>query len=241
MMLTLNKLNGVETKVAKLLESDITLKEVSEGTGISESILKKLSSGEQSISNAKYSTVELLFNYYLEKSDQIDLYNTKEDYLFVKLPKKIRQLIEDIDKAIQEVNQNKQTVDVAVKDIYATGVNGEIYLRKKELEIETIIGLGRDESTYPVSAVEPYHLVIRTLISETVDHINNFKIIFDKQKLIQTLKQIKHEGGSIGINKSGYENTKNISVKPKNTTIPKYQKYNYIGGLELQFMKIEIE
>lgn len=240
-MLTLNKLSGVETKVAKLLESDITLKEISEGTGISESILKKLSSGEQSISNAKYNTVELLFNYYLEKSDVIDVYNIKEDYLFVKLPKKIRQLIEDIDKAIQEINQNKQTVDVAVKDVYATGINGEIYLKKKELEIESIIGLGRDESNYPVSAVEPYHLVIRTPISDTVDHINNFKIIFDKRKLINMLKQIKHEGGSINIYKSGYENTKNIGVKPKNTTIPKYKNYDYIDGIELQFMKIEIE
>ena len=70
-MLVLNKLNGVETEVALLLESEITLKEISVATGVSESILKKLSSGEQSISNAKYETVERLYNYYIEKSDQL--------------------------------------------------------------------------------------------------------------------------------------------------------------------------
>lgn len=39
-MLLHAKLNGIEEKVEKLLQSEITIKEISEDTGISESILK---------------------------------------------------------------------------------------------------------------------------------------------------------------------------------------------------------
>ncbi|EAG7623057.1 hypothetical protein A0I99_15855, partial [Listeria monocytogenes] len=110
-MLIHAKLNGIEEKVEKLLQSEITIKEISEDTGISESILKKLSSGEQSISNAKYGTIQQLYNYYIEHSDNISLHsNSTSDYSQVRLPKKIRDLIKDIDKAIEDVNQNKQTV-----------------------------------------------------------------------------------------------------------------------------------
>ena len=131
-MLSYNKLNGIEEKVEKLLRSDITLKEISENTGISESILKKLSSGEQSISNAKYYTVECLYNYYIEKSSEIDLNpNNKSDFRNVKIPKRIRDLIEDIDKAIQDVNQNKQTVILEVKDVY-TNQKMAMYISKEK-------------------------------------------------------------------------------------------------------------
>lgn len=238
-MLVLNKLNGVETKVALLLESEITLKEISVATGISESILKKLSSGEQSISNAKYETVERLYNYYIDKSDQLSVSNNKPEYLSVKLPKKVRQLIEDIDKAIQDIHLNKQTINIAVKDVYRTGDKDGIVLNKKELEVDEYIGLGLDE--IKKSSREPYELVIRTPIDESIHHINDFKIIFDKQKLINTLKQIKHEGGSITIHKTGDHNLKSIGVQPKNTTIPKYVSYSYIGKIESEFMMIEVK
>lgn len=238
-MLALNKLNGVETKVALLLESEITLKEISVATGISESILKKLSSGEQSISNAKYETVERLYNYYIDKSDQLSVSNQKPEYLSVKLPKKVRQLIEDIDKAIQDIHLNKQTINIAVKDVYRTGDTDGIVLNKKELEVDEYIGLGLNE--IEKSCREPYELVIKTPISEDIHHITDFKIQFDKQKLIDTLKQMKHEGGSISINKSGYHDVKHIAVQPKNTTIPKYVRYGYIGNIESEFMSIEVK
>ncbi|MBO0377092.1 hypothetical protein [Staphylococcus warneri] len=128
-MLIHAKLNVIEEKVEKLLHSEITIKEISEDTGISESILKKLSSGEQSISNAKYGTIQRLYNYYIEHSDNIALHSNRiSDYSQVKLPKKMRDLITDIDKAIEDVNQNKQTVILEVKDV---------------------IGLGLDETTEP--------------------------------------------------------------------------------------------
>ena len=128
-MLIHAKLNVIEKKVEKLLHSEITIKEISEDTGISESILKKLSSGEQSIYNAKYGTIQQLYNYYIEHSDNISLHsNSDSGYSLVRLPKKMRDLITDIDKAIEDVNQNKQTVILEVKDV---------------------IGLGLDETTEP--------------------------------------------------------------------------------------------
>lgn len=239
-MLLHAKLNGIEEKVEKLLQSEITIKEISEDTGISESILKKLSSGEQSISNAKYGTIQQLYNYYIEQSDNIALHsNSASDYSQVKLPKKIRDLIKDIDKAIEDVNQNKQTVILEVKDIYTNQKNGNVYFKRKELEINDVIGLGLDETTEPRGVREGYKLTIRTSFTNEVSHINDFKINFDKQKLINVLKQIKHEGGKVWINKK--ESTRSVDVSPKHTSIEKYKSYEYIGGFESFFMTIEIE
>lgn len=239
-MLPFNRLEGIEEKVEKLLRSQITIKEISEATGISESILKKLSSGEQSISNAKYNTVECLYNYYIEKSDEIDLNaNNNSDFRNVKLPKKIRDLIEDIDKAIQDVNQNKQTVLLDVKDVYTNQKNGNVYFKRKELEINGVIGLGLDETTEPRGIREPYKIIIRTPFTDKISHINDFKIIFNKQKLINNLKQIKHEGGKFGINKAGGD--RSIDVQPNNTSIAKFNSYDYIGRFESFFMSIEVK
>lgn len=239
-MLPFNRLEGIEAKVEKLLRSQITIKEISEATGISESILKKLSSGEQSISNAKYNTVECLYNYYIEKSDEIDLNaNNNSDFRNVKLPKKIRDLIEDIDKAIQDVNQNKQTVLLDVKDVYTNQKNGNVYFKRKELEINGVIGLGLDETTEPRGIREPYKIIIRTPFTDKISHINDFKVIFNKQKLINNLKQIKHEGGKFGINKAG--EGRSIDVQPKNTSIAKFNSYDYIGRFESFFMSIEVK
>lgn len=238
-MLLSNKLNGIEEKVEDLLQSDITIKEISEDTGISESILKKLSSGEQSISNAKYGTIQQLYNYYIEHSDNITLFNNNSDYRHVRVPKKIRDLISDIDKAIEDINQNKQTVILEVQDVYTNSKNGNVYLKRKELEIKDMIGLGLDETTEPRGVREPYNLIIRTPFKNQISHINNFKIVFDKQKLINNLKQIKHEGGKIWINKK--ESTRSIDVSPKQTSIEKFKSFNYIGGFERFFMSIEIE
>lgn len=239
-MLIHAKLNGVEEKVEKLLQSEITIKEISEDTGISESILKKLSSGEQNISNAKYGTIQQLYNYYIEYSDNIALRsNSNSDYSHVRLPKKIRDLIRDIDKAIEDVNQNKQTVILAVKDVYTNQKNGNVYFKRKELEINDVIGLGLDETTEPRGVREGYKLTIRTSFTNEVSHINDFKINFDKQKLINVLKQIKHEGGKVWINKK--ESTRSVDVSPKHTSIEKYKSYEYIGGFESFFMTIEIE
>jgi len=238
-MLLSNKLNGIEEKVEDLLQSDITIKEISEDTGISESILKKLSSGEQSISNAKYGTIQQLYNYYIEHSDNITLFNNNSDYRHVRVPKKIRDLISDIDKAIEDINQNKQTVILEVQDVYTNSKNGNVYLKRKELEIKDMIGLGLDETTEPRGVREPYNLIIRTPFKNQISHINNFKIVFDKQKLINNLKQIKHEGGKIGINKK--ESTRSIDVSPKQTSIEKFKSFHYIGGFERFFMSIEIE
>ncbi|GBY65933.1 hypothetical protein [Staphylococcus aureus] len=239
-MLIHAKLNGVEEKVEKLLQSEITIKEISEDTGISESILKKLSSGEQNISNAKYGTIQQLYNYYIEYSDNIALRsNSNSDYSHVRLPKKIRDLIRDIDKAIEDVNQNKQTVILAVKDVYTNQKNGNVYLKRKELEINDMIGLGLDETTEPRGVREPYKIIIRTSFTNEVSHINDFKINFDKQKLINVLKQIKHEGGKCEINKEGYD--RSIGVYPKDTSIAKFNPYGYIARFESFFMTIEIE
>lgn len=123
--------------------------------------------------------------------------------------------------------------------MYRTGDTDDIVLNKKELEVDEYIGLGLNE--IEKSCREPYELVIRTPISEDIHHITDFKIQFDKQKLIDTLKQMKHEGGSITIHKTGSDNTKSIGVQPKNTTIPKYIRYAYIGKIESEFMSIEVK
>ncbi|MCD0881192.1 hypothetical protein I5C05_12365, partial [Staphylococcus aureus] len=64
-------LNEVIKNVETLLRSSITLKEISESTGISESVLKKLSSGDREVSNAKFEVINQLYQFYLENQNKI--------------------------------------------------------------------------------------------------------------------------------------------------------------------------
>ncbi|EVY98461.1 hypothetical protein U347_02792, partial [Staphylococcus aureus F74023] len=64
-------LNEVIKNVEMLLRSPITLKEISECTGISENVLKKLSSGEREVTNAKFEVINLLYQFYLENKSEI--------------------------------------------------------------------------------------------------------------------------------------------------------------------------
>ncbi|OOV39534.1 hypothetical protein BS756_00695 [Staphylococcus sp. MB371] len=171
----------------------------------------------------------------------IDIKNNSEK-INVKLPKKVTSFIDDIEVAIREVNNQKQNVDLVVKDIYSKKDNGMVYLKNKEVEINRLIGLGcKDIEEIGLTEVrEYYRLIIRTQIFEHINELNNYEINFDKQKLIETLKQIKHEGGkiSIGVNKSNTPRTRSIAVQPKNTSITEYKEFDCIIGFEKDFMSV---
>lgn len=53
---------------------------------------------------------------------------------------------------------------------------------------------------------------------------------------VQTLKQIKFDGGKVDIYKG---QGKNISVCPKDTSLSKYKNYGFIGAFEQEFFSIE--
>ena len=102
-------LNEVIKNVETLLRSSITLKEISESTGISESVLKKLSSGDREVSNAKFEVINQLYQFYLENQNKIfkDRFYM-EELSRVNLPKNIRNFIKDLSNAIDQVNNNEQ-------------------------------------------------------------------------------------------------------------------------------------
>ncbi|MGJ7589115.1 hypothetical protein [Staphylococcus shinii] len=232
----------VETSIEKLLSSHLTLKEISNNTGVSESILKKLSSGEQSISNAKFATVESLYSCYLENNESINNFiNEGEDLKHIKLPKKVLGLIEDIDKTIQYMQHDKKlSLKVDVKDVYKVGREGEVSLLEKLISINDIIGLGVKEEGEYLTAKEPYRLIVNTKIDKSITKLRDFTVRFDKQKLIYTLKKLKNEGNQIYIVNTK-ECTKNIGVYFKKGNENQYinTNYGYIEGFESEFFYIE--
>ena len=121
-------LTDVEICIEKLLHSKIPLREISEGSGVSESTLKKLSSGEQKISNTKFAIIESLYCYYQEVSVNVDLYDLQNSEVQkVRLPKKIRDLIEDIDKTIDGINQDNSLLnEIQVRDLHSVDNMGNI-------------------------------------------------------------------------------------------------------------------
>ena len=231
-------LTDVEICIEKLLHSKIPLREISEGSGVSESTLKKLSSGEQKISNTKFAIIESLYCYYQEVSVNVDLYDLQNSEVQkVRPPKKIRDLIEDIDKTIDGINQDNSLLnEIQVRDLHSVDNMGNITFKEKRLTIDQWVGLGMKKEESLIAAREPYRLVVETKIENTIDNINGIRIIFNKQALIHALKQIKFDGGKVDIYKG---QGKNISVSPKNTSLSKYENYDFIGAFEQGFFTIE--
>lgn len=231
-------LTDVEICIEKLLHSQIPLREISEGSGVSESTLKKLSSGEQKISNTKFAIIESLYCYYQEVSVNVDLYDLQNSEVQkVRLPKKIRDLIEDIDKTIDGINQDNSLLnEIQVRDLHSVDNKGNITFKEKRLTMDQWIGLGIKKEESVIAAREAYRLVVETKIEDTIDNINGIRIIFNKQALIHALKQIKFDGGKVDIYKG---QGKNISVSPKNTSLSKYKNYDFMGAFEQEFFSIE--
>lgn len=231
-------LTDVEICIEKLLHSQIPLREISEGSGVSESTLKKISSGEQKISNTKFAIIESLYCYYQEVAVNVDLYDLQNSEVQkVRLPKKIRDLIEDIDKTIEVINQHNSLLnEIQVRDLHSVDNMGNITFKEKRLTIDQWVGLGMKKEESLIAAREPYRLVVQTKIENTIDNINCIRIIFNKQALIHALKQIKFDGGKVDIYKG---QGKNISVSPKNTSLSKYENYDFIGAFEQGFFTIE--
>lgn len=156
----------------------------------------------------------------------------------VKLPKKIISLINKIDKTIQEINNKEQTVLLEVKDVYDRDENGNLYLKHKFLDIDDTVGFGSFEDKNYIVYKEPYHLKIKTSIDSHVDSINDFKIHFDKDKLINSLKHIKSNGGKIGVKKTN--DGRNIYASPKNKGDFSLSEFDAILSVESYFMFIEV-
>lgn len=90
----------------------------------------------------------------------------------VRLPKRIRNLFEDIDTAIDEINQNNGMLnEIQVRDLHSVDNEGNITFKEKLLTIDQWIGLGVKEESVTL-AREPYRLVVQTKIENTIEKIN---------------------------------------------------------------------
>lgn len=233
-------LNAVIKNVETLLRSPITLKEISEATGISESILKKLSSGEREVPNAKFEVINQLYQFYLEnKSKVFEDTSYMKELSRVNLPKNIRKFIKDIKNAIDQVNNNQQDMAFEVKTIYIKDKRGHIKEKGKCIAVDEHIALGLDVNTR--AAKEPYYLKFNTEIADTLEELKQVKIIFDEIGLENALKQIKHDGGKIKLSKGNghIKEKRHIMVYPKGTSVTEYNRFDYIGSFERMFFSLE--
>ncbi|HHW6902502.1 TPA: hypothetical protein ACU17P_002762 [Staphylococcus aureus] len=227
-------LNEVIKNVETLLRSPIALKEISESTGISESVLKKLSSGEREVTNAKFEVINLLYQFYLEnKSEIFKDKSFMEELSRVNLPKNIRNFIKDLSNAIDQVNNNEQEMLYEVKTIYVKDKQGHIEEKGKCIAVDENLALNLDVNTG--LAKDPYDLKINTEISDIVDELKHVKIIFDELGLENALKQIKCDGGKIKLSKE----KRHIMVYPKGTSLYEYNRFDYIGAFERMFFSLE--
>lgn len=227
-------LNEVIKNVETLLRSSITLKEISESTGISESVLKKLSSGDREVSNAKFEVINQLYQFYLENQNKIfkDRFYM-EELSRVNLPKNIRNFIKDLSNAIDQVNNNEQEMLYEVRTIYIKDKKGNIKEKGKCIAVDENLALNLDVNTG--LAKDPYDLKINTEISDIVDELKYVKIIFDELGLENALKQIKYDGGKIKLSKE----KRHIMVYPKGTSLYEYNRFDYIGAFERMFFSLE--
>ncbi|MEO4458856.1 hypothetical protein ABH440_13050 [Staphylococcus aureus] len=227
-------LNEVIKNVETLLRSSITLKEISESTGISESVLKKLSSGDREVSNAKFEVINQLYQFYLENQNKIfkDRFYM-EELSRVNLPKNIRNFIKDLSNAIDQVNNNEQEMLYEVRTIYIKDKKGNIKEKGKCIAIDEYMGLDLDVNTG--HAKEIYDLKISNEIANPVDELKQVEIIFDEIGLVKALKQIKYDGGKIKLSKE----KRHIMVYPKGTSLYEYNRFDYIGSFERMFFSLE--
>ncbi|MDG0826358.1 hypothetical protein M4K87_12985 [Staphylococcus equorum] len=125
-----------------------------------------------------------------------------------------------------------------INDIYKVDNAGQIKLSQKLISISHIIGLGLIREGGIVQAKEPYLLIARTELDSPVQDLKDFKIKFDKQNLINTLKKIKSEGNKVKIETTS-RNTRTISVEFKKDTSTNYCKNSHVTGFEVDYFSIE--
>lgn len=123
--------------------------------------------------NTKFAIIESLYCYYQEVSVSVDLHDEQtSEVQRVRLPKRIRNLFEDIDTAIDEINQNNGMLnEIQVRDLHSVDNEGNITFKEKLLTIDQWIGLGVKEESVTL-AREPYRLVVQTKIENTIEKIN---------------------------------------------------------------------
>lgn len=219
--------------IQKLLDSEISAYKIGKEAGVQDSLVKKLRNGDQKIEDTKFGNLEKLFNYAVKHSKEIEQPKSE-----TKIPKSVYKFVENLAFSLAYVYEEKKKVidTVLVYDKYFLDENGNSEYKKSYIEVDDTISLPSKEWNDYNSWI-PYNINVKNQISDSkdIDQINDLKIIFDSEQLLNDLREEVIKGSTVKVRGSLFHRdsrVKTICVQDKTNN-------QAIFGYETNYFKIQ--
>ncbi|MCD8845190.1 hypothetical protein [Staphylococcus gallinarum] len=203
---------NIKESINTLLQSDISISNISEATGISKAHITSLKNGTKDISKASFDTVEKLYHYFLEQKEYLET-NTDEDKAIrnVKIPKDIKLFISGLKQTIEDINNTSNNVNINNLSVE------RFFTLSKEHKSVNVVSQITVNQLIPIkikNEAMSYNLNFATAISKEKylsEEIKNFTITFKQSDLELMLKQLIFKGAKVKLIKSSFNYNDNYS------------------------------
>lgn len=203
-MKSFNIIESVNT----LLQSNISISNISKETGISKAHITNLKNGTKDISKASFDTVEKLYQYYLEQKDYIETSkDVDQAVLDIKIPKDIQTFISSLNQCIEDINSPYS--NVGVEKIFIE----RLFTMAKSKESNSVVSYFLVNDLVPLkikNEVISYQLNFTSPINKNdylIEEIPNYTIEFAQNDLELMLKQLIYKGAKIKLIKSFFNHS----------------------------------
>lgn len=227
---------NIKESINTLLQSNISVSNISEATGISKAHITNLKNGTKDLSKASFETVEKLFQYYLDQKKYLET-GTEEDKAIrnVKIPKDIRLFITGLKETIDDINNTSSNVNInnmSVERLFTLSKGNKSVSVISQLTVNQLIPIKMKNEAIS------YNLAFASSINQQdylTDEIKNFTITFKQAELELMLKQLIYKGAKVKLIKSFFNHSDSY-----NTGIYVDTQQDEIFKYESSFINIKI-
>lgn len=199
---------NIKESINTLLQSDLSVSNISEATGISETHIRSLKNGTKEISKASFETVEKLYHYYLDQKNYLES-GTDEDKAIrnVKIPKDIRLFITGLKDTIDDINNTSSNVNInnmSVERLFTLSKEHKSINVVSQLTVNQLIPIKMKNEAIS------YNLNFATPINKKeylFEEIQNFTVTFKQNDLELMLKKLIYKGAKIKLIKSFFNHS----------------------------------
>lgn len=204
---------NIKESINTLLQSDITVTNISEATGISKAHITSLKNGTKDISKASFDTVEKLYHCFLEQKDYLETSTDKEKAIMnVKIPKDVKTFISSLKKCIDDINDPYSSV--GIEKIFIE----RFFTMTKGKESKSFVSYFLVNDLVPLqikNELFSYQLNFTSPINKSdylIEEIPDFTIDFAQNDLELMLKQLIYKGAKVKLIKSSFNHNDSYST-----------------------------
>ena len=204
---------NIKESIYTLLQSNISVSNISEATAISKAHITNLKNGTKDLSKASFETVEKLYHYYLEQKDYIEASkDVNQAVLDIKIPKDIQTFISSLKQSIDDINNPYS--NVGIEKIFIE----RFFTMDKSKESKSVVSYFLVNDLVPLkikNEVISYQLNFTSPINKKdylIEEIPNYTIDFAQNDLELMLKQLIYKGAKVKLIKSSLNHSDSYST-----------------------------